>query len=246
MPTSSEIVGSWFPTGYYGHFRSKSRPDFLCEYRQLAKPQPPDRFIRRSMKPCSSHVFSYHDNRHAFLGDAVVFEQGLGRRRDSTRSYDFKPDFYTWLPHKEEVERGRPLVSTYKLDFSKNGKSQLFTKRPVTSFEHQSGITTYRYAHGTAAPNREEIRAQATPTLVLGFHQRDMMGLRAASRANRDTVASCLSWYRPQVPQATATTDFSCVQHVPAPPPTAPPAMQHVPAPPTAPAPPPPQTAPES
>lgn len=36
-----------FPSGYYGHFRSKSRNDFVNEYRQQAKPSPPEKFTRK-------------------------------------------------------------------------------------------------------------------------------------------------------------------------------------------------------
>ena len=42
------LVCGQFPSGYYGHFRSKSRNDFVCEYRQLARPQPPDKFLNRA------------------------------------------------------------------------------------------------------------------------------------------------------------------------------------------------------
>nr|KAG5711285.1 hypothetical protein BaRGS_005982 [Batillaria attramentaria] len=121
---------------------------------------------------CTGHVFSIHDNRQAFLNDAVVFEGGLGRRRVPKEEYTFKPDFYTWMPLKEEIERSRPLVSTYKLDFNKNGKKQMWVKRPMTSFENQPCITTYRYAHGKMAPNREEIVSQAMPTMKLALEER--------------------------------------------------------------------------
>ncbi|XP_076447943.1 ciliary microtubule inner protein 7-like [Babylonia areolata] len=225
MPMASEIVGSWFPTGYYGHFRSKSRNDFVCEYRQLAKPPPPDKFLRRSKEPCARHVFSTHDNRNSFMTDALYFEQGLGRKRSPTKAYSFKPDFYTWMPIKDEIERSRPEVSTYQLDFSarKGSVKQLLVKRPKTSFEG-TPTTTYRYVHGEMAPNREEIRGTASGALQLTAHSR-LHRAKTARPACRDTVASCLSWYRPKVPAATAVTDFSQhhVQHVPAPPQTAPP-----------------------
>lgn len=241
MPSCPGIVGSWFPSGYYGHFRSKSRPDFLCEYRQLAKPQPPERFLYRSMQPTAKHVFSIHDNKQAFLSDAFIFQQGVGKKRHTTSMFDFKPDFYTWMPLKEEIERSRPLESTYRLDYNKNGKNQMWVKRPKTSFETQPGITTYRYAHGTAAPNRDEITAQAGPALKLSQHQRKE-GARSAAPPCRETVASCLSWYRPRA--TPITTDFTQSMAsqappvlVPAPPPTAPPVMQHIPSPPPCPTP---------
>ncbi|GFR75708.1 hypothetical protein ElyMa_002195100 [Elysia marginata] len=72
---SSHSTGSWFPSGYYGHYRSKTRTDFVNEYRQLAKPQPPRRFIHRSSQPVVSHLFSTHDNRNSFMCDASYFAQ---------------------------------------------------------------------------------------------------------------------------------------------------------------------------
>ncbi|KAK7102033.1 uncharacterized protein C3orf84-like [Littorina saxatilis] len=230
MPMSCDIAGSWFPSGYYGHYRSKSRNDFVCEYRQLARPQPPDRFLKRSMQPCGRHVFSTHDNRNSFMTDAQYFEQGLGKKRNPEKS-SFKPDFYTWMPLKNEIERSRPQVSTYKLDFNRNGTKQLLVKRPKTSFDGLP-TTTYRYTHCEGAPNRDEILKMSSGALQLTAHSRKERA-KTAQPACRDTVASCLSWYRPKAPAATQVTDFFNMQHIPAPPQTAPSVMQ-------APAPPPP------
>ena len=36
-----------FPTGYYGHSRAKSRIDLCDYYRQLARPEPPKKFLER-------------------------------------------------------------------------------------------------------------------------------------------------------------------------------------------------------
>ncbi|KAL8563765.1 hypothetical protein ACOMHN_058280 [Nucella lapillus] len=227
MPMATEIMGSWFPSGYYGHFRSKSRNDFVCEYRQLAKPPPPDKFLRRSREPCNRHVFSTHDNRNSFMTDALYFEQGLGRKRSPQKAYSFKPDFYTWMPIKEQIERARPEVSTYQLDFAKSGVKQILVKRPKTSFEG-TPTTTYRYVHGQEAPNREEISSMANSAVQLTAHNR-LHRAKTARPACRDTVASCLTWYRPKVPAATTVTDFNQMQYVPVPPQTAPPAVQHVP-----------------
>lgn len=66
--TSIHIYGLIFqyPTGYYGHFRSKSRADFVCEYRQLARPVPPKKFVVRSkvrsyLQHCQmSEIFCMH------------------------------------------------------------------------------------------------------------------------------------------------------------------------------------------
>lgn len=221
--TAEIIQGSWFPSGYHGHFRSKSRPDFVNEYRQLARPQPPQKFYKRSQEPTRKHVFSHHDNRQAFLNDALIFQQGLGRRRVQNSTYAFKNDFIAWMPEREYVERSRPLASTYKLDFNEaQGKCQLYTHRPKTSFDGVN-TTSYRYAHGLAAPNREVIDAMNNQALKLSLLNRKNRAMTAVNRG-RESVATCLTWHaseekapsatnqegptRPVVPPATQTSTF--------------------------------------
>lgn len=214
-----DIVGSWFPSGYHGHFRSKSRPDFLCEYRQLARPQPPDKFYNRATQPARKHVFSHHDNRQAFLNDALIFQQGLGRRRVPNSTYNFKQDFITWMPEREFVERSRPLTSTYKIDFMKKAaKNQLIVQRPITSFEGSS-TTSYRYAHCDEAPNKKTIDAMNNTALKLSFLNRKEKPMTNKHKQGRESVATCLTWVssksernsdpvRPTIPAATQTTVY--------------------------------------
>lgn len=217
---AADIQGSWFPTGFYGHFRSKSRTDFVCEYRQLARPIPPRKFVARSKEPTRRHVFSHHDNRQAFLNDALIFQQGLGRRRVPNSTYQFKHDFITWMPEREFVEKSRPLASTYKVDFMQDtAKKQLLIKRPKTSFE---GVptTSYRYAHGKSAPNKDTIDAMNNEALKLSLLNRKDRAMSAVYKG-RESVASCLTWHafqpkekspqepvRPVVPPATQTSEF--------------------------------------
>ncbi|XP_022299315.2 ciliary microtubule inner protein 7-like [Crassostrea virginica] len=199
MTCATEIVGSWFPSGYYGHFRSKTRNDFVCEYRQLAKPQPPNKFLNRSKQPTARHVFSNHDNRESFLNDALYFEQGLGRKRAPNKAYSFKQDFITWMPEREYIQKTqRPLVSTYKTDFKTSQKvPQIFVQKPPSSFD---GVctTSYRYAHGseTANPNRQVINAMNNEALKLSLLNRKNRALSARGPV-RETVATCMNWYDP-------------------------------------------------
>ncbi|WAR25285.1 CC084-like protein [Mya arenaria] len=220
---AAEIQGSWYPSGYYGHFRSKSRADFVCEYRQLARPVPPKKFIARSTQPTRRHVFSHHDNRQAFLNDALIFQQGLGRRRVPNSTYQFKNDFMAWMPEREYIEKTqRPLSSTYKQDFMPGqSKQQMFITRPKTSFE---GVptTSYRYSHGPGAPNKSTIDAMNNEALKLSLLNRKDRAMSV--NKGRESVASCLTWVsakakpapvqsdsgsvRPNVPLATQTTEF--------------------------------------
>lgn len=199
MTCATEIVGSWFPSGYYGHFRSKTRNDFVCEYRQLAKPQPPNKFLNRSQQPTARHVFSHHDNRESFLNDALYFEQGLGRKRAPNKAYSFKQDFMTWMPEREYIQRTqRPLLSTYRKDFKTSQKvPQIYVNKPPSSFDGVN-TTSYRYAHGseTANPNRHTINAMNNEALKLSLLNRKNRAMSARGTV-RETVASCMNWNNP-------------------------------------------------
>jgi len=207
---SAHSAGSWFPSGYYGHYRSRVRTDFVNEYRQLAKPQPPKRFIHRSTMPAAAHQFSIHDNRNSFMCDATYFEQGLGRKRHPDRSATFDPDFIAWKPAKEMRNFGRPLTSTYRTDFRREELNmQKLVKRPKTSFDTPL-TTTYRTVHGADSPNRDFINAMNNEALMLTTQHRQRQARQKKSDC-RETVASCLSWYRPRVPLATFHTDFNAI-----------------------------------
>jgi len=134
------------------------------------------------------------------------------------------------MPEKEFVERSRPLSSTYKQDFMPNQvKPQLFTQRPKTSFD---GVptTSYRYSHGSGAPNRTVINAMNNEALKLSLLNRKERAMSAAVYRGRESVASCLTWssakpkpnqqdtVRPLIPLATQTTEF--VPHPPSAPKT--------------------------
>jgi len=206
---STHVQGSWFPSGYYGHYRSRVRTDFVNEYRQLAKPQPPSRFIHRSAQPISHHKFSLHDNRNSFMCDASYFEQkGLGRKRHPEYSAKFDPEFMAWTPNKANRFSGRPMTSTYRQDFRQEEPMvQKLVKRPKTSFDGVA-TTTYRTVHGADSPNRDLINAMNNEALMLSAQHRQRQAKLRKSNV-RDTVASCMSWYRPKVPAATCHSDFN-------------------------------------
>jgi len=206
---STHSVGSWFPSGYHGHYRSRVRTDYVNEYRQLAKPQPPMRFIHRSSQPSATHKFSLHDNRNSNMSDASYFAQGLGKKRHPDRSSTFDPDFMAWTPNRHRHNTGRPLTSTYRRDFRLEEQNiQKIVKRPKTSFDLNL-TTTYRTCHGPDSPNKDLINAMNNESLMLTAVSRQRQAkMRPSDR--RETVASCMSWYRPRVvPAATATSDFN-------------------------------------
>jgi len=206
---STHVQGSWFPSGYYGHYRSKVRTDFVNEYRQIARPQPPQRFISRSVQPPATNPFSLHDNRNSFMTDASYFAQGLGKKRHPERSATFDRDFIAWCPNRNNRFSNRPLTSTYRTDFREEELNvQKLVKRPKTSFD---GVptTTYRTVHGPDSPNKDLINAMNNESLMLSTLTRQRQAKLKKSNC-RETVASCMSWYRPRVaPAATGHTDFT-------------------------------------
>lgn len=226
MTTATETTGSWFSSGYHGHFRSKSRTDFICEYRQIAKPHPPKAFLKKAKEQTAKHAFSHHDNRNSFMTDAQYFEQGLGRRRSPTRRYDFDPNFISWHAEKEKIARRRPVSSTYRKNFKQTVTSnipQIIVKRPMTSFEGVAH-SSYQYYHCGRQPNKTLIDAAANAALLLSAHQRQQTRNAQTGRFEpSESVASCLKWHPPVppsqpkrtiIPAATQTTDFTSMQPV--------------------------------
>uniref|UniRef100_A0A803TXN3 Ciliary microtubule inner protein 7 n=1 Tax=Anolis carolinensis TaxID=28377 RepID=A0A803TXN3_ANOCA len=101
--------------GFYGNFRSKCRSDYTQEFRKAAQPPPPDVFLKRMKETPSKHIFSKIDNKHSFP------LSGLGRKRIDGSL----PDTHTlmdWIPLKEELQRQRPLMSSYQFDFRSREK----------------------------------------------------------------------------------------------------------------------------
>ncbi|XP_041457889.1 uncharacterized protein LOC121410089 [Lytechinus variegatus] len=118
--------GSWHSTGYYGHFRSKHRNDFINQYRQQAKPSPPQKFHDMITDRPSTHHFSHHDNRFSFLNTVDSFQGNLGKRKvQSNYKTKFIPDFIAWVPHKKELEEAGPKVSSYRETFKSDDPSRV-------------------------------------------------------------------------------------------------------------------------
>jgi len=117
--SQDQIYGSWFPTGYHGHFRSKSRQEFTIPYREKAKPPPPTKFLNRSSARSTDHLFSRHDNRNVHsstMGDLEMhFSHGLGRRKPNAGAAQRYKDTSALLRWSSE-----PLfspASSYQDDF---------------------------------------------------------------------------------------------------------------------------------
>ncbi|XP_053234492.1 uncharacterized protein C3orf84 homolog isoform X3 [Podarcis raffonei] len=108
------------------------------------------KFSSQVQETPSKHIFSKHDNRHAFPGSATYFENGLGRRRIEGSLPNTK-NLIDWVPLKEELRRERPLISSYQYDFHSREKvpqvlvhhshrqGQPLQRTPSTTYQH-----TYR------------------------------------------------------------------------------------------------------
>ncbi|KAM4722761.1 ciliary microtubule inner protein 7 [Rhinophrynus dorsalis] len=109
------VTGSWFPTGFHGHFRSHVRNDVHQEFRKQARPEPPQAFLQRMKEHPTKHIFSKHDNRQIFPSSVFSFENDMGKRKIIKSRESF--NFIHWAPLEEELKRQRPLLSTYRTDF---------------------------------------------------------------------------------------------------------------------------------
>lgn len=186
MAAETRSQGTWHPTSFHGHFRSKSRNDFVNQYRQQAKPTPPVEFVRRLTSRPTTHKFSHHDNRFSFLNTVTSFQDGLGKKKvDNTHKSKFIPDFIAWVPHKVEISQAGPMESVYNDTFRESSrpqcpqilvntiskpkyvdlsKSNAF-KDPVTIDPPQKPVTTYQFTHRHKQPNINIITNMNTGTV---------------------------------------------------------------------------------
>ncbi|XP_072507410.1 ciliary microtubule inner protein 7 isoform X2 [Notamacropus eugenii] len=104
--TQSALVGSWYNSGFYGHYRGQFKCELAQEYRLAAKPQPPAVFLQRIKEPPRKHLFSKHDNRG-------VFDPGIGKRK-AWEKLKKKCNVFNW-PSDDEAQG--PLVSSYQKDY---------------------------------------------------------------------------------------------------------------------------------
>uniref|UniRef100_A0A8D0DSR2 Ciliary microtubule inner protein 7 n=1 Tax=Salvator merianae TaxID=96440 RepID=A0A8D0DSR2_SALMN len=139
---------------------------YTQEYRKAAQPPPPDIFVKRMKETPSKHIFSKHDNRHAFPGSATYFESGLGRRRIEG-SLPNTHNLIDWVPLKDELQRDRPLMSSYQSDFRSENKvpqllihhaqlqEQPLQRTPSTTY--QTAITPESRNTGVPALFRQDL-----------------------------------------------------------------------------------------
>ncbi|KAJ7317142.1 hypothetical protein JRQ81_003304 [Phrynocephalus forsythii] len=202
----SPIVGTWHASGFYGNVRSRCRSDYTQEYRKAAQPQPPDLFLKRMKETPSKHIFSKHDNRHAFPGSATYFESGLGRRRIEG-SLPSTQNLIDWIPLKEELQRERPLVSSYQSDFRS-------TEKPPQLLVHHAHLerqplqrtpsTTYQHTYRSYLLYEPSLRVLKPHQLT---KEKEPKEPESAPTTSSETTAPAHSEARAPAPHEPGTTD---------------------------------------
>ncbi|CAF1048867.1 unnamed protein product [Adineta ricciae] len=227
---AQRIVGSWFPTSYYGNFRAKSRADLAQYFRQLAQPIPPKKFVDRQTVEANTHVFSQHDNRFRFECDPLVrnTQGGFGRRKtvNSARG-NFNPYLISWVPrntdHKALAESVK--ITSYGDDYNRdtapsrilaeiqtiNNTDDKNTPSPITS---TASVYSCTYKHGQ--PDQERSKQIRQETFQRFLSARTQMSKQKSNKrsGNGDgSVAACMVWnntddenksIRPSLPPSTS------------------------------------------
>ncbi|XP_006171031.1 uncharacterized protein C3orf84 homolog [Tupaia chinensis] len=196
----SALVGSWYNSGFYGHYRGQFKSESAGEYRLAAKPQPPAVFLQRCQEPVQRHFFSKHDNRTCFDKGPYCLLQGIGRRKDLERLCQ-QHTFLRWTPCEVELRQQGPLESSYQADFRSIPGSSGLPQRLVHFVQLQPprASTTYQqnFCHpsqgGHCGSDKVGPQAPITSTLpVLPGIPRPKL-LQHYLHAG---VSECLNWSR--------------------------------------------------
>lgn len=100
-------------------------------------------------------------------------------------------------------------MSSYKRDFKMEEPNlQMLVKRPMTSFDSPHPTTMYRTVYGTDSPNCHFINAMSNESLMLSLHNRQHQG-KKKGKDPQDSVAACMSWYKPRAPAANSCKEFN-------------------------------------
>lgn len=200
--SQGEIYGTWYPSGFHGHFRSKSRLEYTVPYREQAKPPPPSKFLDRAQVRSTDHLFSRHDNRNSHtcgMGDLEsYFSHGLGKRKvlagaaqrnkdtsgllawsadspSSGRISSYRSDFSNTAP---QWQQQRLMNQTEPVHNRSNLRLHRRQRRPIT------GMQTDRTAP-LLAWNEPNDRTYMKP--CIGTHRKALSTSRVLSRPESDT-----------------------------------------------------------
>ncbi|CAF0719257.1 unnamed protein product [Rotaria sp. Silwood1] len=208
---AQRVVGSWFPSGYYGHFRARSRADLCNYFRQLARPTPPKKFLDRQKAEATTHAFSRHDNRFKFESDPLVrgTQTGFGKRKAQTNIRgEFDPLFVSWIPKNVDPKAfvDDVKITSYADEYNHDATAphilaEVQLVQPIINDNEKAAtlpssppeITVYAstYRHGQPDPEQSKQIRRETFERFLTTRTR----LVEQQRNQRSTsVASCLVW----------------------------------------------------
>lgn len=173
---ASEVIGTWYPSGYHGHYRSRTRTDVLNEYRQKAKPVPPEIFHRRLKDIRLRNPFTSHDNKSALILDASGFGQGVGKKKVDTRcSSKYQPEFFAWVPERHLPDTHQ-LMSVNQVSYTGGSpiprRKVLLSASKETKEQEDVPNSTYRVTYGsckTTPSTRFGVTPSATPQVAVSF-----------------------------------------------------------------------------
>ncbi|XP_001634640.2 uncharacterized protein LOC5514453 [Nematostella vectensis] len=206
-----DLTGSWYNTGFHGHYRSRPRTDFAIPFRQRVKPAPPQKFLNYSKERSNSHLFSRHDNRntHSDMGDLeTFFGMGLGKRKYTrasagiaTQHTKSTQDLITWRGNENDS-----MVSTYRTHFEKNPAiTPIINETEPVHIRSNLNLRRRQLRAASAPPTR-----QAPPLLAWNepdeaFYAKPGVGLRPQSSFVRQGQATASPF------AATGNTEYGLV-----------------------------------
>ncbi|XP_003500432.1 uncharacterized protein C3orf84 homolog [Cricetulus griseus] len=192
------LIGSWYNSGFYGHYRGQVKSESAGEYRLAAKPPPPAVFLQRCEEPVRQHFFSKHDNRTSFDKGPYWLLQGIGRRKDLERLWK-RHTFLRWAPCELELSQQPPLESSYQTDFGSGSGLSRLPQRLVHFMQIQPPYVSTTYQHNFCHPSRgghcgsAKVRPQEPATEI----RPDRPGIprpKLLQHYLHDGVSECLNW----------------------------------------------------
>lgn len=163
----------------------------------------------------------------SYIEQHIFLLQGNGRRQVHSATFNYKPEFIAWMPHKKELlDNRQPLTSVYKTTFHRGSKGyssdpyeQLYSNhiskqaqgvRHNFDLNHEKAAFSDGYKPDPAAtfttcyrrvhctPDPRKDEAEFINTIATrSANSQQIARVRSARAVQRDTVASCLSWARP-------------------------------------------------
>ncbi|XP_004615189.1 uncharacterized protein C3orf84 homolog [Sorex araneus] len=193
----NDIIGSWYNSGFYGHYRGQFRSDGAREYRHAAKPKPPAVFLQRCQVPVKQHYFSKHDNRTSYDKGPYWMLQGIGRRKNLQHLWQ-QHTFLRWAPCELELSQQGPPMSSYRTSFQKEPGFSDLPQRLVHFVQLQPPTANTTYQQNFCQPLQDShCRIDTAQPKALVSPLPDLPELprpRPLQHYLHNGVSECLNW----------------------------------------------------